>query len=335
MKDGSFLLMLLAACAALPAQSSVVVPANHAAREGSNWADQPFGLGTQGRVQHLYGAGIVATPPTAVVRGLAWRGDGRADNVAKANVDFELLVSTSLRDPLAPATHFPANHGVQVVTVFQRKLVQLPGLPPAGSWPRPFSILFPFDVPYVYVNAAGTLVVEGRSYNQPGGAYPIDAVGWEQAREENRGFDCGQIFVRISGGTVPPNPSDLEWQVESAPAGGIALLLLGTTVLPAPLRLPVGPCFLYQDAPVILAGAVSAGGAARFSLPVTRGMFLAVLHSQVVAADPALTRMPSTATRITTIGGAYPVSTVFNIGSVTLPFGSAWTTVAPVVEVRL
>nr|MBP8301278.1 hypothetical protein [Planctomycetota bacterium] len=72
---------------ALLAQSPFVLPASHAAREGSSTTNVPFGRSTPTRVQSCYDPMLFAGPVT--ILSLAIRVDGGAVAAAKV-VDVEI-----------------------------------------------------------------------------------------------------------------------------------------------------------------------------------------------------------------------------------------------------
>ncbi len=282
MVDRSLWAVALAGAAALAAparsQSSLPLPASHAALEGTAGTNVPFGRSTPTRVQYVYDASLFAGPAT--IAGVQLRLDGGATTATKV-VDCELSMSTLPVPLVGLGADFAANRGADETVVLPRQLLTLPAQW-AGATPNPFSPAIAFANPFAYDPQQGGLVLEIVVHGQPPGAYPLDAT-----------FVCQSPMVPIG----PPSclgSNGLTLGVESATTqviwgrpwiarafdavpGNLVLLALGTVesgtwaglTLPQDLA-PLGApgCFVSIDAAGIYLGIAAPDGTVQFPFTV-------------------------------------------------------------------
>ncbi len=330
-------LALAGLAGSLVAQNTMtVVPEGFAHMSGVTGSTQPFGSANPARALHVYGSAAIATPTIAVLNRIALRHFWISQVPGKGPVDLEIHASVTTQNPLQLDPTFANNHTGTLTPVFLRKPVQLPPatltLPPLVP---PFSIQFPFDVPFPYVRAGGNLAIEYRVHGQPAGVHELDVAGQTFNYHMNYGFDCSPMTMVVSGGTAGYPGTPLDWQVQSAPPGGFALLLLGLNPAPTPTRLPFSNnCWVYVDVLGSVSMPITGAGTVHFLLPVLHEHQGVRINSQVIALDAARTGLIGTRGFASTLGLAMPpVGTVSHEGSVTSPAGTTMTG-APVVELR-
>lgn len=166
------LCVLLFAAALSPAQTQLVVPQSHAAREGTTSTNVPFGRSTPARVQCLYESSLFTGAGT--ITAIAFRLDGDQTAAAK-QVECEIRMSTSPLSLVAMAADFASNRGADEVVVLPRQIVTLPAMA-AVATPSPFLAPVSLAVPFPYDPAFGPLLVEITVFAQPPGAYSLDAT---------------------------------------------------------------------------------------------------------------------------------------------------------------
>lgn len=335
----------LASTAALTAQVLQVVPASHAAREGSGTTNLPFGRSTAVRVQCIYDRRLFSQP--VVLTALALRLDGGAVAAGK-QVDAELRLSTAAAPLLGIGTDFAANRGSDERVVVPRQLWSLPGQASATT-PNPFLPAVPFAVPFPYDPANGPLLVEFVVFGQPPGAYPLDIT-----------YVCDSPEVAIGPASCPlPGSGPLQvasataqvmwgrpWtaQVLGAPPFGLTALVLGTIdsgpwqgfVLPADLAALGAPgCVLAIDAAVSLFAPAGFDGSASygFGIPNDPGLVGYWIRFQGAALVPAANPLGLVTSqgRKVEVCGFEPVVRVWASGLAALS-GALEVGVAPVVQ---
>ncbi|MCC6670228.1 MAG: hypothetical protein IT458_04155 [Planctomycetes bacterium] len=261
-----------AACAALllaaggSAQNHFTSPPGRAASEGASAAatSQPF-HNPSGRYQYVDGDQRGTARPA--LQALELRRDGLAPmgNFGPRSTVVTLVMAHA--DLARVGTTFAANYKDAPVTVFARKTVQLPdhAAPPAVT-PAPWTVAFPFDVPFSY-NGTDDLLWEVRAeQTTPAGPFSLDAEdGWPLGRGLLRylGVPCTTPNGRFDAfGVAPETAADgtvtLRTHARGAPGGAPAVLTLGT-VDPG-----IGGLFctvLHTNVEIALPVPVGAGGA--------------------------------------------------------------------------
>lgn len=224
--------LLFSSClaAAAAAQTTLVVPASHAASEGTSTSNVPFGRSTPTRVQSAYDPLLFSGPAT--ITGMALRVDGGSTAASKL-VDCEIRLSTMPWSVLGMSVDFATNRGADETVVLPRQMLSLPAQTTATT-PNPFLPPLAFAVPFPFDPAHGSLLIEIVVYGQPPGAYPLDVT-----------FACDSPEVLVGPGSCL-QPSSLPLRVESAttqvmwgrpwmarildaPPGAMVTLALGTT----------------------------------------------------------------------------------------------------------
>lgn len=334
--------------AGLAAQSSFVVPASHAAREGTSSTNVPFGRSTPTRVQSCYDPLNFAGPVT--ITSLAFRTDGGIAANAKA-VDCEVRMSTMAGDLLALSADFAANRGNDETLVLPRLQRNLPSVPAGGS-PSAFLPAWPLATPFAYDPAQGSLLVEVLVYGQPPGAYSLDLT---------YACDSPEIAVGPAAcqppGTVPlrveSSTTQVMWgrpwvvRVLDAPPGALVTLVLGSRdsgawqgfSLPQDLA-PLGApgCWLSIDVVTSQFGFALGDGSAPFpfvvpNLPAAVGSWFRFQAGALVPQANALGVVTSQAKKVEVCGWE-PVGRVWASG-LTASAGTLEIGVAPVVQFGL
>lgn len=339
------LLLGSAALGPLGAQGLQVVPASHAAREGTGTTNLPFGRSTPVRVQCAYDRRLFAQPVT--ITGMALRLDGGSSAAAK-QVDAELRLSTAAVALLGIGPAFAGNRGVDEVVVVPRQIWSLPAQN-VGAVPNPFLPTVPFAVPFVYDPARGPLLLEFVVFGQPPGAYPLDIT-----------YVCDSPEVAIGPTSCPvPGAGPLQvlsattqvmwgrpWaaEIQGAPPLALTTLALGTQesgvwqgfTLPADLGGIGAPgCVLAIDlAASLFASAGGDGRAAfQFQIPNDPGLVGYWIRFQGAALVPNANQLGVVTSqgRKVVVCGFEPVVRVWAAGLATST-GVVETGVAPVLQ---
>jgi len=284
----------------VPAQTPVVLPPSHTAREGTSFTNVPFGRSTPMRCQMAYDG--VLFPRAGSIERLAWRLDGGQINPGK-QVEFALHLSTGPSSVLLLQAAFATNVGADDREVLARRLVSLPPLA-AAQTPSPFHAQVPFDAPFPYDPRLGSLVVDVTVFSQPPGEFPLDLT-----------YVCDSPVVRYGppgcgpqGG--PPLAVDaattqvmwgqpLDLRVSAARPNSVAGVLLGSIeqgawagiTLPFDLSvIGAGGCHLSIDVQLGAYRLADAAGAALFSfvVPARPDLVGAVFRFQGMDYDPSL-----------------------------------------------
>lgn len=329
----------------LLAQSTLVVPASHAGREGTSTTNVPFGRSAATRVQSAYDAALFAGPVT--ITGMALRLDGGATAAAKT-VDAEIRLSTMPGGILNLNVDFALNRGADETVVLPRQLLTLPA---QGSTATPNAFLPPivFTTPFAYQPANGCLLVEVVVFAEPPGAYPLDVTFVCDSPEVPIGpLACTPAVglpLRVESATT-----QVMWgrpwvsRVLDAPAGALVTLALGTVesgtwngfVLPQDLG-PFGApgCFVSIDIAGSFFGIAAGDGTAAFPFvipndPAAIGFWIRFQAGAVVPQANALGVITSQARKVE-VCGAEPVGRVW-AGGLGTQFGTREIGVAPVVQ---
>ncbi|MCA8950283.1 MAG: hypothetical protein KDE27_12330 [Planctomycetes bacterium] len=330
------------------AQSQLVLPASHAAREGTGTTNLPFGRGTPTRVQSLYDRLLFQAPVT--ITALAFRVDGGATATSKL-VDCEIHMSTRPGSLLTFSVDFAQNRGADETIVLPRQVLTLPA-DTAAAMPNAFLPAIPLATPFAYDPQNGALVVEVIVHGQPPGTYPLDVT-----------YVCNSPEIAI-GPAGCPQPSTLPLRVQSsttsviwgrpwiasildAEPGAFVAFTLGTQesgpwngfVLPQELSAIGAPgCWMSIDIGTSLFAIAAADGSAQFPFlipnnPAFVGAWLLYQAAAVNLPANTLGIVTSQAQKVQVCGWE-PVGRVWSSGT-TATIGTRELGVAPVIELTV
>lgn len=337
-------LLSLLFAGALAAQTVLVVPASHAARDGSGTTNVPFGRSSATRVQNAYDPMLFAGPAT--ITALALRTDGGAAVAGKV-VDCEIRMSTMPGSVLALDPDFSRNRGVDETTVLPRQMLTLPAQS-TMSVPNPLLPAIPLAVPFAYDPALGSLLVEIVVHGQPPGAYALDVTYVCDSPELPIGpqscTPVGGVPLRVESSTT-----QVIWgrpwvaRVLDAPPGAMVTLALGTVesgpwsgfVLPQDLAgLGAPGCYLSIDLAASFFSVAAGDGSATFPFvipnnPSTIGFWIRYQGGAFHPSANALGVVTSQARKVQVCGWE-PVARVWASGLSTA-LGTREVGVAPVI----
>ena len=323
------LLVLCATTALASAQNALVLPASHAALEGTTSTNVPFGRSSAVRVQQVYDAMLFSGPRS--ITALSFRIDGMA-TAAQKQVDCEIRMSTTARPLTQTSPTFALNRGANETVVRSRRLLTLPASGTAAQ-PSPFLPQIALDAPFAYDPAQGSLCVEIVVHAQPPGAYPLDATYVCDSQEQPIGPAACQpsqgLPLRIenaSSGVMWGRP----WLVRALDAapGSLVVLALGSsetgTWNGAPLPVDLTPagapsCFVSIDIVDTFFQAALGDGSAAFGFnvpndPRLTGVWLRYQAGALTNGANALGVLTSQAKKIE-ICGFEPVARVWSSGT--------------------
>jgi hypothetical protein len=183
--------------------------------------------------------------------------------------------------------------------------------------------MLPFDLPFVYDPAQGSLLVDFDVASQPATTWSIQSAASAPgtARHSDIGTACGGLLLSSTGGG---NTYNLTYTLTGGPANAQGVFLFGATLFPVPIPLPGSPgCNVHQNP--ILALPIALDGAGGYSLPLTyaanpslRGF---TLFGQVGALNPTSGLVVSQ-TRAATLTDAHDGARMYVLGSNTTPTGT-------------
>lgn len=340
--------VLFALAAGAAAQTQIVLPQSHAAREGTGFTNVPFGRSIATRMQGIYDSSLFAAPVTIIA--IAFRLDG--DQVAAPKlVDCEIRMSTAPRALVDLAADFASNRGADEVVVLPQQNVQLPGTSTVAT-PSPFQASIPLTVPFHYDPQNGPLLVEIAVFGQPPGAYNLDTT-----------FVCDSPEVAVGPAGCATSPA-LPLRVESAttqvmwgrpwlartldaPVGSLAVLALGATDVgfwngaPLPVSLtPAGApgCVVAIDVASTWFQATAADGTATFAFTVPNQPSLVGfwVYFQAGVFDPARNALgfATSQAKKVQVCGFEPVGRLWSNGT-TATLGTRELGTAPVLQVTV
>ena len=333
MRRTLFASLLLAG--ALGAQSTVVVPAGFANKEGGSdhWI---VGRYENCHSQQIYAKSVMpATPIT--IKSFKMRRDGNRTTAYEAHkYNIEVFMSNRALDPPGGCgMGWAQNRGPDFAQVMNKKAITWPADPQPTTPPAPFTILFPLDKPFPYKGKAFLVEFKSDFATTPPKKYyyywytdaeSYPSTGWKPyvaGTKVNIGTSC-----RPPGATSDPAnygfypyPGSPFWKYSYwriSKAGIPAILFVGSTDkkwgsinLPFDLA-PLGAkgCNLYIDMVLAYASKTDAGGRADFKMgviPVDPGLTGQVYFIQQFAFDPSFNAMGM----VSTYGRKYTVGTGF------------------------
>lgn len=328
------------------AQTTLVLPASHLAREGSSSTNVPFGRSSAVRVQQIYDGRLFAGP--VVITQLALRLDG-GTTAAQKQVDVEMHMSTLPMHLVDFSADFAQNRGLDETVVLARQMLTLPAMTTAAT-PSPFLANITLDVPFAYDPALGPLELEILVHGQPPGAYSLDATYVCDSPEAVVGpLACGQPGanpLRVEAATT-----QVIWgrpwvvRVLDALPGAMTVLVLGTKesgpwggfVLPQDLGVFGAPgCYLSIDLAAVFLQAALGDGSATYTFvipnnPALVGLWLRYQAGAFNANANAVGFVTSQAKK-SELCGWEPVGRVWASG-LTATVGTREIGVAPVVQI--
>ncbi|HMQ23830.1 MAG TPA: hypothetical protein PKE00_15155, partial [Planctomycetota bacterium] len=217
-----------------PAQQLRVVPPSAAVREGNTLYNAPFHL-AQCRLQQITKGDLVATRPSALLRGLAMRreADGATGSYAipaRSIPRVTLTLAVAATTIASMSQDFAANIKSGATIVYDGK-TDLP-FQPAVPKPAPFNIRFAFTRPYFYNKADGDLLFDIVCTDTVTGysGYWVDGC-------ETRPYGAFWMLGtsgRLSSGRYPTLSLDTTQSSQQVPGGSLTYAVTGLTAqLPA------------------------------------------------------------------------------------------------------
>ncbi len=329
------LLATLILAGALGAQSTVVVPAGFANKEGGSY-HWVVGYYQVARLQQIYAKSAMPAN-SIVIKAFKFRRDGTSSSTFQAHsYDYDVYMSNRTVDPPSSCGFgWNQNHGPDLTKVIAKKTVSWPAEPKPATPPAPFKILFPLDKPFPYKGKA--FVIEFKTvppstvktyyyrwYNDAQ-YYPTSA-GWgyyKTVSPKNIGKSCrpkGASSDPSNYGYYPYPGSPFwfysYWRISKA--GIPAIIFIGSTDkkwgninLPFDLT-PLGApgCNVYVDMVLAYASKTNSSGRADFKLgaiPLDPTLSGQVFYNQQFAFDPSFNAMGM----VSTYGRKYTVGTGF------------------------
>jgi hypothetical protein len=308
-------LLPFALLAPLAAQTTLVVPASYTNSPAPSSSAYPYGYTAPMRVQILYAASETGLSGPALLRGVEARANPTSTNPAKSGIDLQITMSTSPFNRQTMTTTFATNHGANQAVVYTRKLSSVQATTP--SFLGQGSGMLPFDAPFVYAPANGSLLIDYdvAATNTTTWSIQSAASSPTTGRHSTIGTGCNGMNLTSSGGG---NGSSLTYTLTGGPANAQGVLLLGTAALPAPVPIPGSPgCFLYQDA--LIPWNVTLDNAGGYTLPVAYAANPALrgftLFGQVGVLNTTFARVDTSQSRAVTLTDAHDGARCYFLGS--------------------
>ena len=274
--------------AALPAQSTLVVPNNRTSSEGNSLSHLPLGFSQIRHCQYIARSELTAIPINASITELRYRRDGTVTGnlTRNASTAWGVRMANVTTNPVTPTATFllPAN----LTTVFIPKAINWPTLPAVATAPAPFLVTFPFDQPLLYTG--NHLAIDHYSFET---AFTIQnyLIDYEVATASGGavstfGAGCPAGANRASGTAPNPGGGSLQLYLHDAPPASVTLGILGSNTsswngIPLPLPLDgagLTGCTLYTDLVLALPTLVLTSGLGQLSLPVPADPSLLANH---------------------------------------------------------
>jgi hypothetical protein len=282
-------------------------------------------------VQYLYGASETGLAGPVMIRSINARANETSTNAAKANINLQISLSTTPVTVGTATTTFANNHGTNVSIAYTRKSTSINATTPAN--PGQYAGALLLDTPFLYHPGQGNLIIDFDSAGQPAGAWTHDTPFTSVGTHASVGAGCGGLTASSTGGGLGGLAT---FTMAGGQPNGVGLLILGFSLLPAPIPIPGNPgCNLYNDIVVLIVTNLTATGTASVALPVPADASLrgAMVFGQYGAFNAAL-NVDTAPTRQVTLGG-YVVSRIHNTSSNTSPTGTVQSYVGIVLELGL
>ncbi len=332
------LLAALFLAGALGAQSTVVVPAGFANKEGGSYS-YVIARYLNCHSQQIYSKSVMPAGPITI-KSFKMRRDGTISTSFEAHkVNMEIFMSN--RDTEAPGNcgmGWAQNRGPDFVQVMKKRIITWPADPKPTTPPAPFTVTFPMDKPFTYKGKAFLIEFKSDFVTTPPTKYYYnwftDAEYYSSSKYPWKGYHAG-TRVNIGKSCRPPgatsDPANYGfypypgspffkysyWRIKKA--GIPAILFVGSTDkkwgninLPFDLG-PLGAkgCNLYVDMVLAYVSKTDSGGRADFKMgviPVDPGLSGQVYYIQQFAFDPSFNAMGMVAT----YGRKYTIGTGFS-----------------------
>ena len=228
------ILLTLATCGLLGAQTYVVSPLAYDGHEGDNNNAYPF---ANSAFRYQQGHGDLKGTPR-VLTGIGWRRDGTLlanTGYGVRTLDIEVLMTDC--DVATLSTTFANNYASAPVNTFLRKMVNTPdhtAMPVALPAPWDFNLVY--DVPYVYLGLKDLLYEVVIYSNTNTAFYACDAAASTDTRIQGgfslNGTGCttsrGVMLLRATNLAVTTTSSwSLQWNVTLATPSAPSAVLVG------------------------------------------------------------------------------------------------------------
>lgn len=141
----------------------LVVPAGFANKEDDGYAGT---LGSVMRLQNVYAA-TNFTGGAMTIREIRYRRDGSVGPVTSREIDVEIKLSTTAKQPDALSGVFSENYGADTVVAFDGKVIAGSDSGSVPGGPQAFDLVLPLSTPFTYDPAKGNLLLEVRVRQAP------------------------------------------------------------------------------------------------------------------------------------------------------------------------
>ena len=211
---------------------TIVVPSGLADVEGI-WSGYTVGYsGTfnqNQRLQEVYAASEFPANPIKITE-IRFRRDASQGPVSTSITRLQVNVSTTKKMPNALSMTFAENVGTNDTAVFDGPLNIISQAAPVAGHPYPFDIVVPFNVPFTYDPAGGSLLLDIRCYS--GSTLTWIDMSDKGTSTESRVFELDAFASRANPAGVGPGADVI--QLTYSPVGGQPPVA-GTAVVPSGL----------------------------------------------------------------------------------------------------
>ncbi len=282
------------------AQNHAVAPFDHTDAEGNSSQYRSALSYGVARWQILHDKSEVQIPNGKKITKVGFRQNGGTAMTTTHRLQMEILMSAASRTYDKMTSNFNTNYKGTPVTVYTRKIYDLPSYTATNDRPSKNYVLFPLDVPYV-VDSNEDMIVEYRCYANTNSNnafnYYIDATNYASKRTAF-GTACPGSNSKSLAMTDNGAPYGATWspQVTNAQASTVCALFVGLSntkfqgAIPLPLPLDgVGAtgCKLYVDPLLTIGRGANTAGTATFSMPIPDqpSLYGVTLYHQAMALD--------------------------------------------------
>lgn len=294
-------------------------PSHFASAEGTNNNVFPFGNTT---VPFRFSQ-IHDDVPAGLISGMRFRHNLTTSTYAAHSITIDAWMSTSLNASTAADTTFDNNHGVDKIQVITNRTYNMPASTP-GQAPGDWLLDYPFDIPFVFAGAPGSLCWEVHvTAKTQTGSIIYDAASQATASptiQVGRG-GTGCLSTGRSTAMLCAATQAMNWtNGGTATISGSNLLANGAVFFatgfdrvawvggPLPQLIPTsdlgasGSCNLYVNPVVVNFLAASATGTAPYviNVPADPALHALVMYSQILGLDPAANAFGVTASNFAT-----------------------------------
>lgn len=277
------------------AQNQTVFPSDHANYEGEySQTAYPFSGGVR-RQQAVLDRWDVKVPHGRSITKVGVRPDGTSSSPA-FKVQMEILMGHSTLEIAQVKATFAQNYDGNPVTVFTKKIFDLPALTAPMSPPSKTPVLVPLDTPFQY-DSAKNLVIDWKLFGNSNGNNP-----WSYWMDQGNFFSATSRYGTACNTSANKTPEASAYPAELGGYAGFSLkdmiantpmsliINLQAQVPPLPLDfLGATGCSLHVDptnAIVLNVRSTSSGShSLQFVLPAWRQFYGQSLNGQYVALD--------------------------------------------------